>query len=407
MTRARWRLVLWGSMLALVAYFVWAARTGLIPFAIGALFAYVLTPVLDRAASIVPPRSQRVELYKRGVIVLLMYVLIGGGMFAAGSALIPVAADQVVEFVDTLPAIVEDAREEGTKWLTQYESRVPDEVRERLDGYAGDASAAGADAAAGMARGALGVLTGTIAVLFGFAVVPFWMFYAMRDRHRVGRNFMNAVPEGIRDDVRNVLAIGDRLLIRYVRGQLLLGLIVGTAVGVGLTLMDVQLSLALGVIAGVTELVPIIGPWLGAVPGMLIVLGTDPDKLLLVGLLYVVVQQVENFLLVPRVQGHALDIHPAMVLMLLVVGGSTFGLWGLLVIVPLAAVLREVFWYADARLRGVDPSVAFAPGRAAPALPTAAPAAGAEPVADVAAAPGRAGDADAPGSARAAGDTDS
>ena len=396
MTPARWRAVLWGAMLVLVAYFVWGARTGLIPFAVGAVLAYILTPVVDRAASFVPTHSQRVELYKRGVIVLLMYALIGGGLFAAGSVLIPVAADQVVEFVDTLPTIVEDARAEGTKWLTQYESRVPDEVRERIDGYAAAAASATADAAAGMARASLQVLTGTIAILFGFAVVPFWMFYAIRDRHRVGRNFMNAVPEELRDDVRNVLAIGDRLLIRYVRGQLLLGVVVGTAVGVGLTLMDVQLSLALGVIAGVTELVPIIGPWLGAVPGMLIVLGTDPDKLVVVGLLYVVVQQVENFLLVPRVQGHALAIHPAMVLMLLVGGGTTFGFWGLLVIVPLAAVLREVFWYADARLRGADPSVAVAAGRVAPAPPAAAPTGSAEPLADVATAPERAGDDDAP-----------
>ena len=407
MTPVRWRVVLWGGMLAPVGYFVWGARTGLIPFAIGALLAYVLTPVVDRAASIVPTRSQRVELYTRGVVVLLMYALIGGGLFAVGSVLIPVAADQVVEFVDRLPDTLENARKQGTEWLTQYESRVPREVRERLDSYAVDASAAVADAMADMARGSLGLLTGTIAVLFGFAVVPFWMFYAMRDRHRVGRNFMNAVPEELRDDVRNVLAIGDRLLVRYVRGQLLLGVIVGTAVGVGLTLMDVQLSLALGVIAGVTELVPIIGPWLGAVPGVLIVLGTDPDKLVVVGLLYVAVQQVENFLLVPRVQGHALAIHPAMVLLLLVVGGSTLGFWGLLVIVPLAAMLREVFWYADARLRGVAPDVALARGHGARALPVAAAAGSAEPPVDVAAAPDHAGDAAAPGATPPAGDANS
>jgi len=223
-----------------------------------------------------------------------------------------------------------------------------------------DASDAAVDTVASMTRRSVSILTGTLSLVVGFAVVPFWMFYAMRDRHFVRRNFLAALPDALRDDAINLIHLGDQLLGRYIRAQLFLGLVVGTAVGTALTLMDVQLSLALGVFAGVTELIPIVGPWIGAIPGLIIVAATDPDKFIWVALVYLAVQQVENVLLVPRIQGDALQMHPAMILILLAVGGAAFGFVGLLVVVPLSALLREVFWYVDRRLRGELPEQALA-----------------------------------------------
>ena len=355
-------------MLTLVLILAWRARAALIPFALGALLAYTLTPAVDLVSWLIPGRlfaafgsgRHQVEVFRRGIAVLMVYAVIGAGLVAIGSVIIPIAADQTVEFVNELPEFVEDVRVQTSDWLTQYQERVPEDVRERLDGYAEDAGGALADRLTSLARRSVDTLTGTIVILFGFVIVPFWMFYALRDRHNVARNFMNGVPEPFREDVSNLLAIADRLLLSYIRAQVILGVLVGTAVGVGLTLMDVKFSLALGVIAGITELIPIIGPWIGAVPGMLIVASTDPDLLPWVGLLYLGVQQVENSLLVPRVQGQAVDLHPAMVILLLVVAGAAFGFIGLVVIVPLTAILRELFWYADRRLRGIAAAEAFA-----------------------------------------------
>ena len=112
--------------------------------------------------------------------------------------------------------------------------------------------------------------------------------------------------------------------------------------------------------AGVTELIPILGPWLGAIAGIIIVLSTDPGLVIWVALIYLLVQQVENNLLVPRIQGEAVDIHPAMIITLLVVAGSTMGLVGMVIIVPLTAIARELFWYVDRRLRGESAATAFA-----------------------------------------------
>jgi predicted PurR-regulated permease PerM len=359
-TAARWRVALWAGSAAVVAYLVWGARGALLPFAVGAVLSYSLLPLVDGVSRLVPIRSPRREPLRRGLAVLVVYVAFGAMLFAAGYLIVPVLADQIAQFVESLPDRVDAARGQLDYWLREYQDRVPPEAQERIDGYAEDLASAAADTLTAAARRSVDLLTGTISILFGFLVVPFWMFYALRDRYRAGRNMMAAVPGAAQADVANVLALADRLVGRYIRGQLLLGLIVGSAVGLVLTLLGVQLSLALGVWAGITELVPIIGPWLGAVPALLIVAGTEPDLLLPVGVTYVLVQQLENNLLVPRVQGHAVDIHPGMVILLLVVGGAGFGFVGLVVIVPVAAILRELFWYADRRLAGATAAEALA-----------------------------------------------
>ncbi len=339
-------------MLAVVLYIVWQARGALFPFAVGALLAYALSPLVDRVASVIPARSHRGDLYRRGAAVLVLYAVFALTIVAAGVALIPVAADQIAQFVDRLPEIVDDARLQANEWLEEYRSRVPMDLQERIDEIGADAGNTVADAVAAGMRRSVGLLTGTLTIVFGFVIVPFFMFYALRDRPYVANNFINAVPEEARQDVRNLLLIADRLLGRYIRGQLFLGVVVGVSVGVGLTILGVELSLALGLFAGVTELIPIIGPWIGAVPGLIIVAATEPGLILPVLLLYLLVQQVENLFLVPRIQGQAVHIHPAMILLLLAAGGAAFGFIGLVVVVPLAAILRELFWYADRRLRG-------------------------------------------------------
>ena len=360
MTRERWRIGLWALLLVIVLYLVWSAKAALLPFILGAILAYTLTPVVDRIASIIPARSERGDTIRRGFAVLAIYAVIAGGLIWGGSVLIPIATDQVAQFIETLPDNVEEVRVRASDWLDQYRDRVPDDVQERIDGYAEDLGNTAADVVSGWATSSVLFLTDTIDVIFGFLIVPFWLFYAMRDRHRVSRNFNAALPSAIAPDTHNILAIADRLLGRYLRAQLLLGLIVGSSVGVALTLLDVPLSLALGIFAGITELIPIIGPWLGAIPGVIIVAAVEPDLLLPVIAVYFIVQQLENNLLVPRIQGQAVDIHPAMVILLLAVAGAVFGFWGLVAAVPATAILRELFWYADRRLSGQSPAAAMA-----------------------------------------------
>ena len=360
MMAARLRIGLWAAMLLAVAWVAWQARWALLPFSIGALFAYVLTPIVDRLAGLMPARSHQANVLRRGVAVFIVYLAISGAIGGAGILVVPVAIDEITQFIDDLPRLIDDTQAQVNDWLEVYRERVPDDVRDRIDGYAahiGDDIGARFTSTEGHLW--FESLTGWIAVVAGFVVVPIWMFYALRDRHNFERNFAAALPAAVRSDVLNGIRIADRLAGRYLRGQLLLGLLVGVAIFIGLTLLDVDLAIALAVFAGIAELIPIIGPVVGALPALVIVAATEPDKIIWVLLLYVLVQQVENHLLVPRVQGHAVDLHPAVIIMLLAIAGTVFGFVALVIIVPLVALLRELFWYADHRLRGLTPDEAM------------------------------------------------
>lgn len=360
MTAARWRIALWAGMLLLVVWVAWQARWALLPFSIGALVAYVLTPVVDRLASLVPGHAQRDNVVLRGFAVVLVYLAIAGVLAGAGVAIVPVAIDEISQFVDDLPTHIDDTQAQVNVWLEVYRERVPEDIRSRIDEYAAQFGDDLGHRIASAGAPVFESLTGWIAVIAGFVVVPIWMFYALRDRHNFERNFAAAVPEPVQPDVLNGVRIADQLIGRYLRGQLLLGFLVGVATFIGLTILGVDLAIALAVFAGVAELIPIVGPFIGALPAVLIVAATDPGKIIPVLLLYVVVQQVENHLLVPRVQGHAVDLHPAVIIMLLAIAGTVFGFIALVVIIPLVALLRELFWYADHRFSGVAPQDAMA-----------------------------------------------
>lgn len=360
MTPHRWRVGLWLTTLLVVLVVMWSARSALLPFVVGGIMAYALSPVVDRLARALPRLDGQRETVRRGIAVAVIYTAFFGGIGTGAVLLAPTAFDQANHFVEELPTFIEGARLQITGWLERTREGMPPEIRTQIERSTSDLSGLVSTAAVEALQRTAAVLTGSLGMLFGFAIVPFWMFYAMRDRPSLERNVLRAAPDGMRDDLRNVARMADHVVSRYIRSQLLLGLIVGSTVGIALTVMGIQLSLGLGLWAGITEMIPIIGPWLGAAAGLIIVAATDPGMLVWVLLVYFVVQQLENNFLVPRIQGHAVDLHPGVIIVLLAVAGAVWGLFGMVVVVPLTAILREVFWYADRRLKGESAAEAFA-----------------------------------------------
>jgi len=117
----------------------------------------------------------------------------------------------------------------------------------------------------------------------------------------------------------------------------------------------------LGTLAGIFELIPILGPYLGAIPAVLIALMNRPTQAFWVALSFAAIQQFENVFLVPRIAGNAVRFHPAIVMVVVIVGSEVAGLWGMLLGVPVAAVIRDVFQYLYLRTteRGATPELAL------------------------------------------------
>jgi predicted PurR-regulated permease PerM len=147
-------------------------------------------------------------------------------------------------------------------------------------------------------------------------------------------------------------------LTSYVRGQALVSLIIGTSAGVGLWLLGVlgwfpggqKWALLFGAWAAVTELVPYLGPWLGAIPPFLYALVVHPISALWVALLFLFIHQIEGHVVVPNVMGSALRLHPLLVIFGLLAGGEIYGLPGALVALPLLAVGRALWEFVGERI---------------------------------------------------------
>jgi predicted PurR-regulated permease PerM len=185
----------------------------------------------------------------------------------------------------------------------------------------------------------------------------------LKDKDRGITALNNMLPRAWRNDIWRIFRIINGILSSYIRGQLLLGLVVGVAVTIGMFVIGAPFPLILGAISGVTEIIPVIGPVLGAIPGLLLAAFHPEGWVMVLKVLavYVIVQQLENNLLVPKIQGDSVKLHPSIIMVALVVGSQVGGLFGLIVAVPVAAMLRDLYLYLYRRLvEGYDPREAEA-----------------------------------------------
>jgi predicted PurR-regulated permease PerM len=161
----------------------------------------------------------------------------------------------------------------------------------------------------------------------------------------VRRRYLEIIPPPLRSDLVNLVRIVDNVLGAYLRGQLLLCLFVGALVAAGLAILGVQFPAVLGLIAGVFEILPVVGPLLGLIPAVIVAVIQEPILGLWTLILFLAIQQIENVLLVPRVSGRAVQLHAAIVIIVLVIGNEVAGFFGMLVAVPLTAIVRDFFKY--------------------------------------------------------------
>ena len=338
------RLMLVAAATVLILALLVLARGALFPFILSGALAYLLFPIVKRLESWMPwchrwPGASRI------VAILVIYVVAIAAVVGALAIIIPPAVRQTTEFIDDIPELFASARETIEGWNERYSGQIPEDVRAEIEKTLKSSSSVFIGAAKSVVGRTLGAVTNTITTVIGLAIVPFMLFYLLKDREVAAEGFYSLMPVDVRRHARSVIAIINQVLGAYIRAQLTLSFVVGLMAFLGLFALGIRFPMLLGIVAGVFEVVPVIGPLLGAIPGVLVTLATSPSDLVWVVLLYVIIQLLENTLLVPRLQGQAVDIHPAIIMVILVVGSEAAGLFGVILAVPLAAVARDVFKY--------------------------------------------------------------
>jgi predicted PurR-regulated permease PerM len=194
-----------------------------------------------------------------------------------------------------------------------------------------------------------------VTLLFDAVLVVVVSIYMLLDMQRL----TDAVDRRFPPHGRGGLIVRmEQAVASYVKGQFLLSLIIGLSVGVGLWILGMiglvpnggKYAAAFGAWAGVTELIPYVGPWLGAIPAVLYALVQHPLAALWVAILFLLIQQLEGHLVVPKVMGHSLRLHPLLVIFGLLAGGEIYGFPGILVALPLLAAGRAMWEFFSERV---------------------------------------------------------
>ena len=346
------------AMIVLVAWLLWTARGALPAFFIGLALAFVLDPGVTRLQRLGVPRWGGV---------LVMYALVVALVWLVIAFALPPIATQTREFLDHLPelgASIGNLERGIEDWYRSLP--LPPELRTMVDASITRGQEALATIVQSIIGPTLSTLLRTATFVLGLVVIPVWLFFVLKDREAFPRAVAGALPPTWRPDGENLLGILARVGGRWVRGQLLLGGAVFLATAIGLTILTLigfgefgQFALVLALIAGILEWFPIIGPIIAAIPALLVALTVSPAAVVAIVIVYTGIQQLENNILVPKVMGDAVDLHPAVVILALVVGGALFGIGGAILAAPTVAAGRDLYRYGFHRLSGQAPADAF------------------------------------------------
>jgi len=337
----------------IIGMLLWMARDSVRPFVLGLLLVYLLDP---------PVRW----LVRRGVhrvLAIIAVYVVSFVLFVEflNLTLTPLV-NEFVRFIQDFPALAVQLQAQLERLGEVYARlQLPVAVREWIDAFIANLVAGGGGGAPDVNLSfLLPIVTGAggiIGTIFGFLLLPVWVFYLLKDRVALTDTFDSALPATWRFDVWAIVRMVERVFGQWVRAQLILGVTVGVFTFIGLTILSATIdpvfgryAVLLSITAGILELVPIIGPIIAAVPAVLLAATAGVEAVVAALVLYTLVQQVENNLLVPKIQGDAVELHPAAVIFAIIIGGALAGLLGAILALPIAAAIRDVVRYLFRRL---------------------------------------------------------
>jgi predicted PurR-regulated permease PerM len=324
---------------AAAGWLLYRLGTVVLLLVVAASFAYVVAPLVRLAEHPVRIAGRHRRL-SRGFAIGLVYLIILGGATAGTAVLLPTVTAQLGEAVSQAPVYAESARAEVQGWSRYYERlRLPNEVRQAIDRSALQIG----DGAVEHARGALFALVGIVSYLPWVVLVPILAFFLLKDADGLRRSAVSALPHSVRRRGHELLKELDATLAAYVRAQLLACMLVGGICGVGFAVLGVPYAVLLGVLAGVLEFVPLVGPLLAAVVAVALTALHSPLLALGVCGFLGILRLVEDYVVYPRLIRHGVHMHPLAVIVAVLAGLELGGIAGIFLAIPAVALVAVAY----------------------------------------------------------------
>jgi len=337
-----WSIIGLLVIVAVCFYIIYLVRTAIIPLIIGILIAYMLVPLVK----VLQKKMRKI------FAVSLSYFIFLAILFVILFFIIPLVIEQFKTFITQIPFYMEsfsnylnnlaktstfiqniqrvfqfDLSEITSEEITKYLIN-----RFSLENF-------------NIFQGATTVTRTLVSGILNFIIGPILGFYILKDTDIIRNSFMRVIPIRQKIETEIILSKINIVFGRYVRGQLIVSLIVGVLCTIDLLILRIDFAVLLGFIAGLFNLIPFLGPVIGGIPAAFTALFISPLKALLVIITFVAIQQIDNYFISPSIMKYQVGVHPGIVIFSLIAGGAVFGWIGLLLAVPTVAIIQEILRY--------------------------------------------------------------
>ena len=313
-------------------YLIYRIRIPLLQLLSPLFFALFFTYLLNPLVNALEVRKMNRTL-SIAIVYLLVLIMMGILLFL----LIPQIVDSVVELTNIIPTYFERYEIIFQEFVIRYRhSDMPFNVKEIIE----DNIARIEEILTNSLQQIAGVVTGTFAFLFDIILGAVMGFYILKDKEKFKNGFISLMPRKSRDWVFGLARDIDVVLSGFIRGQLLVASILSVITLIGLWVLGIRYALVLSIFAGLANVIPYFGPFLGAIPAVIVAFISSPLDALWVIILYMCIQQVESAVLSPKIVGSRVGLHPVFTILAVLAGGKFLGFIGLVLAVPIAGIIK-------------------------------------------------------------------
>ena len=343
------RFLLGVGVLTAVGWLAWTARLALLPFILGGVLAYIMLPIVNLLDRFLP----------RWFASLLTMGMVTAVFIYALAQTVPLIARQVYNVAITIPTEQELTlyTEELSDVIQTLPTPAQSMINEWLDESAGAIRGqidSFADRGVNLVVESVVGLFNALGFVFGFLVIPTWLLTVLNEQKR-GTNALNRMlPASVKPDFWAVVRMIDRTMSTFVRGQFFVGLIVGCLTYLGLSIivrlvnLGGDYNLVLALFSGIMALIPVLGPLLGSLPVILLGASISQETAVAATIMYILIWLFVNNAVTPHIEERLIDIHPA-IMVIIIVAVSELGFIWVLLAAPLAGILRDLFRYTYGR----------------------------------------------------------
>lgn len=321
-------------LIFLVIYFIYSIRKPLLellnPIFFALLLTYLINPLVNFLENNKIPRSL-------GVIIIYFFVILIIGLILI--FLLPQLVKSIKDLTKTIPIYFGRYQILFYEFVIRYKySDLPIKIKEILDQNIYNIQSS----LVSTLQSTVAAMTGIFSFLFDIVLATVIAFYIIKDIEKFKKILISFIPRKRRDWVFALVRDIDVVLSGFIRGQLLVAMVMSVLTAIGLWLLGIKYSLILGIVAGLADIIPYFGPILGVIPALIIAFIDKPLNALWVLLLYLLIQQVEGAVLSPKIVGCRVGLHPVVIIIAVLAGGKFFGIVGLLLAVPVAGIIKAL-----------------------------------------------------------------